>query len=124
MTALPQTTAHLLATARYPAVFNTVLFAAALWQGGWLFILHGILSAILLYLHIRIDFDRRLFTDFAGDRLRPSDFDRCRAELGLGHANSERSLQQRCTGALKLWRTLIYLSGIQLAVTTVQLVCF
>ena len=57
-------TARLLATARYTVVLNVLLFALSAQRGGTWSAVQLILAAALLYYHIRIEFDRRVFQDF------------------------------------------------------------
>ena len=53
-------TARLLATARYTAVFNVLLFVLSAQRGGVWSAVQLVLAAVLLYYHIRIEFDRRV----------------------------------------------------------------
>lgn len=123
MNALPHTAARLFAAARPVGAFNLLLAASAWWQGGGWSAAHTVLALPLLYLHVRLDFDRRLFEDFAQGRLTPEDFDRCRSELGLGAAPAGRSMRSRCQSALKLWRGLIGLTLVQAVLAAAQAVC-
>ena len=92
-------TARLLATARYTAVFNALLLALSAQQGGVWSVLQLILAAALLYCHIRIEFDRHVFQDFA----------------------DSRDMPQRVSGALALWRKSLYLTAAQSAIFLIQL---
>ncbi|MDO1509461.1 MULTISPECIES: hypothetical protein [unclassified Neisseria] len=120
--ALAQTTAHLLASTRYAAVGNVLLFASAIWNGGYLSAVQVLLFAVLVYLHLRMDFDRRLFADFASGRLKPENFDECRAVLGLGRAANAAEMPQRCLGALKLLKKSICLTAVQCGILAVQII--
>ena len=68
-------TAHLLSTAHYVAACNALLLALSAKYGGAWFAVQLVLAAVLLYCHIRIHFDRRVFQDFADNRYSPEDFD-------------------------------------------------
>ena len=57
-------TAHLLSTAHYVAACNALLLALSAKYGGAWFAVQLVLAAVLLYCHIRIHFDRRVFQDF------------------------------------------------------------
>lgn len=84
--ALAQTLAHLLASARYMAAGNALLFLAAVYLNGVLTAIQVLLIVALIYFHFRMDFDGRLFADFSSDRLMPEDFDEYRWMLGLGRS--------------------------------------
>ena len=58
-------TAHLLSTTHYVAACNALLLALSAKYGGVWFAVQLFLAAVLLYCHIRIHFDRRVFQDFA-----------------------------------------------------------
>lgn len=120
--ALAQTTAHLLASACYAAIGNVVLFASAVWLGGYLSAVQVLLFAELVYLHLRMDFDRRLFADFASGRLKPEDFDECRTVLGFGRTADMAEMSQRCTGAVKLLKKTAFSTGMQCLILIMQMI--
>ena len=109
-------TARLLATARYTAVFNALLFVLSAQRGGVWSAVQLILAAVLLYYHIRIEFDRRVFQDFADGRYTPEAFDQALRQTGLRRVSGSLSMPQRVAGALALWRKSLYLTAAQSAV--------
>lgn len=109
-------TARLLATARYTAVFNVLLFVLSAQRGGAWSAVQLVLAAALLYYHIRIEFDRRVFQDFADGRYTPEAFDQTLRQTGLRRVSDDPSLPQRVTGAIALWRKSLYLTAAQSAV--------
>ena len=114
-------TARLLATARYTAVFNALLFALSAQRGGAWSAVQLILAAVLLYYHIRIEFDRRVFQDFADGRYTPKAFDQTLRQTGLRRVSDDPSMPQRVAGALALWRKSLYLTAAQAAVSLIQI---
>ncbi|WP_308022588.1 hypothetical protein [Neisseria oralis] len=114
-------TARLLATARYTAVLNVLLFALSAQRGGTWSAVQLILAAALLYYHIRIEFDRRVFQDFADGRYTPEAFDQTLRQTGLRRVSDDPSLPQRVAGALALWRKNLYLTAAQSAVFLIQI---
>ena len=114
-------TARLLATARYTAVFNALLFVLSAQRGGVWSAVQLILAAVLLYYHIRIEFDRRVFQDFADGRYTPEAFDQALRQTGLRRVSDAPSLPQRVAGALALWRKNLYLTAAQSAVFLIQI---
>ena len=114
-------TARLLATARYTAVLNVLLFALSAQRGGAWSAVQLILAAALLYYHIRIEFDRRVFQDFADGRYTPEAFDQALRQTGLRRVSDAPSLPQRVAGALALWRKNLYLTAAQSAVFLIQI---
>ena len=54
--ALAQTLAHLLASARYMAAGNALLFLAAVYLNGVLTAIQVLLIVALIYFHFRMDF--------------------------------------------------------------------
>ena len=114
-------TARLLATARYTAVFNALLLALSAQQGGVWSVLQLILAAALLYCHIRIEFDRRVFQDFADGRYTPEAFDQTLRQTGLRRIADSRDMPQRVSGALALWRKSLYLTAAQSSMFLIQL---
>jgi len=114
-------TARLLATARYRAVFNALLFASSAQRGGAWSAVQLILAAALLYYHIRIEFDRRVFQDFADGRYMPEAFDQTLRQTGLRRVSDDPSLLQRVAGAIALWRKSLYLTAAQSAVFLIQI---
>ena len=113
-------TARLLATARYTAVFNALLFALFAQRGGAWSAVQFVLAAVLLYYHIRIEFDRRVFQDFADGRYTPEAFDQALRQTGLRRISDSLSMPQRVSGAIALWRKSLYLTAAQLLILLVQ----
>lgn len=111
-------TARLLATARYTAVFNALLFVLSAQRGGAWSAVQLVLAAALLYYHIRIEFDRRVFQDFADGRYTPAAFDQALRQTGL---RDDPSMPQRVAGAIALWRKSLYLTAAQSAVFLIQI---
>lgn len=114
-------TARLLATARYTAVLNVLLFVLSAQRGGAWSAVQLVLAAVLLYYHIRIEFDRRVFQDFADGRYTPEAFDQTLRQTGLRRVSDDPSLPQRVTGAIALWRKSLYLTAAQSAVFLIQI---
>ncbi len=114
-------TARLLATARYTAVLNVLLFVLSAQRGGAWSAVQLILAAALLYYHIRIEFDRRVFQDFADGRYTPEAFDQTLRQTGLRRVSDDPSMPQRVAGALALWRKSLYLTAAQAAVSLIQI---
>ncbi len=114
-------TARLLATARYTAVFNVLLFVLSAQRGGAWSAVQLILAAALLYYHIRIEFDRRVFQDFADGRYTPAAFDQALRQTGLRRVSDGLSMPQRVSGAIALWRKSLYLTAAQSAVFLIQI---
>ena len=114
-------TARLLATARYTAVFNALLFVLSAQRGGVWSAVQLILAAVLLYYHIRIEFDRRVFQDFADGRYTPEAFDQTLRQTGLRRVSDDPSMPQRVAGAIALWRKSLYLTAAQSAVFLIQI---
>ncbi len=114
-------TARLLATARYTAVFNALLFALSAQRGGAWSAVQLVLAAVLLYYHIRIEFDRRVFQDFADGRYTPKAFDQTLRQTGLRLVSDNSSMPQRVAGAIALWRKSLYLTAAQSAAFFIQI---
>ena len=114
-------TARLLATARYTAVLNALLLVLSTQRGGAWAAVQLVLAAVLLYYHIRIEFDRRVFQDFADGRYTPEAFDQALRQTGLRRVSDDPSLLQRVTGAIALWRKSLYLTAAQSAVFLIQI---
>lgn len=114
-------TARLLATARYTAVLNVLLFALSAQRGGTWSAVQLVLAAALLYYHIRIEFDRRVFQDFADGRYTPEAFDQTLRQTGLRRVSDDPSMPQRVAGAIALWRKSLYLTAAQAAVFLIQI---
>lgn len=114
-------TARLLATARYTAVLNVLLFALSAQRGGTWSAVQLVLVAALLYYHIRIEFDRRVFQDFADGRYTPEAFDQTLRQTGLRRVSDDPSMPQRVAGAIALWRKSLYLTAAQSAVFLIQI---
>lgn len=114
-------TTHLLATARYTAVFNALLLALSAQQGSAWSVVQLVLAAALLYYHTRIEFDRRVFQDFANGCYTPEALDQSLRQTGLRRVSDDPSMSQRVAGALALWRKSLYLTAVQSAVFLIQL---
>jgi len=114
-------TSRLLATARYTAVFNVLLFALSAQRGGAWSAVQLVLAAVLLYYHIRIEFDRRVFQDFADGRYTPEAFDQTLRQTGLRRVSDDPSLPERVAGVIVLWRKSLYLTAAQSAVFFIQI---
>ena len=114
-------TSRLLVTARYTAVFNVLLFALSAQRGGAWSAVQLILAAALLYYHIRIEFDRRVFQDFADGRYTPEAFDQTLRQTGLRRVSDDPSMPERVAGAIALWRKSLYLTAAQAAVSLIQI---
>ena len=113
-------TARLLATARYTAVLNALLLVLSAQRGGVWAAVQLVLAAVLLYYHIRIEFDRRVFQDFADGRYTPAAFDQTLRQTGLRRVSDGLSMPQRVSGAIALWRKSLYLTAAQLLILLVQ----
>ena len=113
-------TARLLATARYTAVLNTLLLVLSAQRGGAWAAVQLVLAAVLLYYHIRIEFDRRVFQDFADGRYTPEAFDQTLRQTRLRRVSDGLSMPQRVSGAIALWRKSLYLTAVQLLILLVQ----
>ena len=113
-------TARLLATARYTAVLNALLLVLSAQRGGAWAAVQLVLAAVLLYYHIRIEFDRRVFQDFADGRYTPEAFDQTLRQTGLRRVSDGLSMPQRVSGALALWRKSLYLTAAQLLILLMQ----
>ena len=113
-------TAHLLSTTHYVAACNALLLALSVKYGGVWFAVQLVLAAVLLYCHIRIHFDRRVFQDFADNRYSPEDFDQSLQQNGLHQISGSRTLTQRINGALSLWRKSLYLTAAQFLILLIQ----
>ena len=113
-------TARLLATARYTAVLNALLLVLSAQRGGAWVAVQLVLAAVLLYYHIRIEFDRRVFQDFADGRYTPEAFDQTLRQTGLRRVSDGLSMPQRVSGAIALWRKSLYLTAAQLLILLVQ----
>ena len=113
-------TARLLATARYTAVFNALLLVLSAQRGGAWAAVQLVLAAVLLYYHIRIEFDRRVFQDFADGRYTPEAFDQTLRQTGLRRVSDGLSMPQRVSGAIAFWRKSLYLTAVQLLILLVQ----
>ena len=113
-------TARLLATARYTAVLNALLLVLSAQRGGVWSAVQLVLAAVLLYYHIRIEFDRRVFQDFADGRYTPEAFDQTLRQTGLRRVSDGLSMPQRVAGAIALWRKSLYLTAAQLLILLMQ----
>ena len=113
-------TARLLATARYTAVLNALLLVLSAQRGGAWAAVQLVLAAVLLYYHIRIEFDRRVFQDFADGRYTPEAFDQTLRQTGLRRVSDGPSMPQRVSGAIALWRKSLYLTAAQLLILLMQ----
>ena len=113
-------TARLLATARYTAVLNALLLVLSAQRGDAWAAVQLVLAAVLLYYHIRIEFDRRVFQDFADGRYTPEAFDQTLRQTGLRRVSDGLSMPQRVSGAIVLWRKSLYLTAVQLLILLMQ----
>ena len=113
-------TARLLATARYTAVLNALLLVLSAQRGDAWAAVQLVLAAVLLYYHIRIEFDRRVFQDFADGRYTPEAFDQTLRQTGLRRVSDGPSMPQRVSGAIALWRKSLYLTAVQLLILLMQ----
>ncbi len=113
-------TARLLATARYTAVLNALLLVLSAQRGGAWAAVQLVLAAVLLYYHIRIEFDRRVFQDFADGRYTAEAFDQTLRQTGLRRVSDGPSMPQRVSGAIALWRKSLYLTAAQLLILLMQ----
>lgn len=114
MTALSHTTAALLAAIRLLLPLNLLFAAWALWHGQWLGV---VLMLWLALLHVRADFDRRVFAAWACGESTPQDFDLGLQTLGLSRNKGGRSMEARCRGAMRLCAQI-------LIATVLQFVCW
>ncbi|MCP2041749.1 hypothetical protein L1281_002365 [Neisseria sp. HSC-16F19] len=103
------TTASLLATTWLCLPFNILLAAAALWQGAglWQTGITVVLALAVLWLHIRVDFDRRVFAAWQAGQGDADRFDADLQLLGLGRPGG-RTATERCRGALRWWKRLLW----------------
>ncbi|MCD8213791.1 MAG: hypothetical protein LUC34_07095 [Campylobacter sp.] len=72
--------------------------------------LKGFFAGIYLYifyLHIRIYFDTMILFDLASENLTPKEFDESLCALGLAKNQCDRDIQDRCNGAVGLYKRLI-----------------
>ena len=113
-------TARLLATARYTAVLNALLLVLSAQRGDAWAAVQLVLATVLLYYHIRIEFDRRVFQDFADGRYTPEAFDQTLRQTGLRRVSDGLSMPQRVSGAIALWRKSLYLTAAQLLILLMQ----
>ena len=113
-------TARLLATARYTAVLNALLLVLSAQRGDAWAAVQLVLAAVLLYYHIRIEFDRRVFQDFADGRYTAEAFDQTLRQTGLRRVSDGLSMPQRVSGAIALWRKSLYLTAAQLLILMIQ----
>ena len=113
------TVAALLATARLCWPMNILLAAVTFWQAQdmWQAAVDAVLLLVLLWLHIRVDFDRRIFTAWQQGVGYEAAFDADLAALGLGHARVAGAVE-RCRGALCWWKRMLWITLAQ-AVWTV-----
>lgn len=110
MNALAQTTAALLAAMRLLLPLNLLFAAYALWHGQW----PGVLLMLwLAVLHLRVDFDRRVFAAWARGESTPQDFDQSLHMLGLFRSKGERPLDARCRGAIRLCKQMLIATALQ-----------
>jgi len=91
-------TARLLATARYTAVLNALLLVLSAQRGDAWAAVQLVLAAVLLYYHTRIEFDRRVFQDFADGRYTPEAFDQTLRQTGLRRVSDDPPLPERAAG--------------------------
>lgn len=74
----------------------------------------------LVYLQVRVSLDAELFTLLA-DGVAPAEMDGFLARAGLIGTPRERSPQDRCRGALLLWRQLMIVLAIELVAVVIAL---
>lgn len=115
-----QITAHLLASSRYIAIANLVVFCLSARMGGGLFSLQVLLFALLCYWHVRVYFDQKLLGDLAAERLSGEDIDETLSLLNLQKNRRNRPLVERLQGSVKLWQYLIYATQAQLLLFFIQ----
>lgn len=115
-----QITAHLLASSRYIAIANLVVFYLSAKIGGGLFSLQVILFALLCYWHVRVYFDQKLLSDLAAERLSGEDIDETLSLLNLQKNPRNRPLVARLQGSVKLWQYLVYTTFVQLVLFFIQ----
>ncbi|WP_109078085.1 hypothetical protein [Aggregatibacter kilianii] len=113
MSAQARLTAHLLATARYVAVLNLVIFALSSRFGLGFFCLQILLCVALLYLHIRLYFDQMLFQDLAQQHITTEELDNALEALKLKMSQGDRHIGERIQGTLTLWKYVLYGTGMQ-----------
>lgn len=113
-------TAQLLATARYLAAANVAVFLLGAQAGGGWAVVHAAAAAVLLYLHVRLAFDRRVFRDFSDRHYGPEAFDAVLSRLGLRKASGSRAMEERTAGAVRLWKRAVCASAVQLALFLLQ----
>lgn len=103
------TTATLLTTARVCLPFNVLLAAAALWRetAPWAVAVSVLLILLVLWLHVRVDFDRRILSAWQAGGGGAEDFDEDMQALGLGKPRSADALT-RCRGALRWWKRMLW----------------
>ena len=119
--ALARTTSRVLSTANTIGYFNLLLFALAIigfsLSNSFWFLLDGFLMLWMIYLYIRVRLDFLLLHDFADETLSPVDLDQSLSELKLRKNPSypsQRSMKDRCTASIRLYRQLLVSSGIHL----------
>lgn len=120
MTALARITANLLATARYIAIVNLVVFILSSQFSRAGFSLQILLSAWLFYLHIRIYFDQQLFVNLAYHHLTGEELDHSLNELNLKKISENRPLVERAKGTVSLWKQALYVTAAQFLVLFLQ----
>ena len=109
-----QVMAALLESAKVCLPFNLLFTAYGLWQmSGITAALNLLLVLWIVYLHMRIAFDRRIFQAFFSDSLNTTDFDAALAAAGLRKQDTHRSMPSRCHGAAKLWKLLLVATAVQ-----------
>lgn len=122
---LARTMEHLLASARCIGGGNALLFVVAVClnnhSNGIFVAMQVLLVVVVSYFHFRMDFDRRLFADFASARLMAEEFDKYRCILGLGRSKQAATMVQRCLGALKLLKKAVFLTILQCVVLLLQI---
>ncbi|MDO4226595.1 hypothetical protein [Neisseria sp.] len=109
-----QVMAALLESAKVCLPFNLLFTAYGLWQmSGITAALNLLLVLWIVYLHVRIAFDRRIFQAFFSGSLNTTGFDAALADTGLRKQDTHRSMPSRCRGAVKLWKLLLAATAVQ-----------
>lgn len=106
--------ARWLATHRIVFASDIISLVCILSAGSPIIPLAYILFACTVYLHVRLEFDARIFADFAKGYLKPQDFDTQLAALFRKTA-PERTMPQRIQGAFRLYKKLILFSVLMFA---------
>ncbi|MBS9777572.1 MAG: hypothetical protein KGV50_02305 [Gammaproteobacteria bacterium] len=123
-TVLLKTTISLLRTATVVVPFNIlyVVITVYLYQSAVIPLLVSFLLLLsAVYLHIRIAFDIPLFMQLK-EGVKPQDIDKSLCALGLLSEVTERSINSRCRGAVRLWKRLLVTTLLQCVVIVTNVV--